>query len=115
MPPELDIMRAVAHRKRNRGAPHARLRVTAHAIPVVRALQAGLGDVLMGELADVDLHDTCYECHESERCEDCHGRDPDDLFQHADTGWPLGLYHGWLGAFAYFWILERDPWQELFG
>ena len=24
---------------------------------------------------------------------------------------PLGLYHGWLGVFYYFWILERDPWK----
>jgi membrane protease YdiL (CAAX protease family) len=29
--------------------------------------------------------------------------------------WPLGLYHGWLGAIAYFWVLARDPWQEVFG
>ena len=27
--------------------------------------------------------------------------------------WPLGLCHGWLGALFYFWILRRDPWQEL--
>ncbi|MGQ0614414.1 MAG: CPBP family glutamic-type intramembrane protease [Planctomycetaceae bacterium] len=29
--------------------------------------------------------------------------------------WPLGIVHGWLGALAYFWLLERDPWAELFG
>jgi len=29
--------------------------------------------------------------------------------------WPLGVLHGWLGALAYFWLLERDPWAELFG
>lgn len=29
--------------------------------------------------------------------------------------WPLGLYHGWLGVFAYFWLLERDPLIGLFG
>jgi membrane protease YdiL (CAAX protease family) len=23
---------------------------------------------------------------------------------------PLGLYHGWMGVFYYFWILERNPW-----
>lgn len=28
---------------------------------------------------------------------------------------PLGVAHGWLGALAYFWILERDPWTEIFG
>ena len=27
--------------------------------------------------------------------------------------WPLGLYHGWLGVFMYFWVLKRDPWMEL--
>jgi hypothetical protein len=27
--------------------------------------------------------------------------------------WPLGLYHGWLGTFFYFWILHRDPWSKL--
>jgi hypothetical protein len=29
--------------------------------------------------------------------------------------WPLGIYHGWLGAMAYFWLLRRDPWAEIFG
>ena len=28
---------------------------------------------------------------------------------------PLGIVHGWLGAMMYFWILDRDPIQELFG
>lgn len=27
--------------------------------------------------------------------------------------WALGLYHGWLGAFFYFFVLGRDPWQEV--
>jgi len=47
----------------------------------------------MGELQDVDMHDTCYICHQDNECEECHGRDPDDLFEHADTGWPLKPYH----------------------
>jgi len=29
--------------------------------------------------------------------------------------WPLGLYHGWLGVFYYYWVLGRDPWTEIFG
>ena len=29
--------------------------------------------------------------------------------------WPLGVYHGWLGVLAYYWLLERDPWTEVFG
>ena len=29
--------------------------------------------------------------------------------------WPLGVYHGWLGVLAYYWVLGRDPWTELFG
>jgi membrane protease YdiL (CAAX protease family) len=28
--------------------------------------------------------------------------------------WALGLYHGWLGAFYYFFVLHRDPWNEVF-
>jgi hypothetical protein len=28
--------------------------------------------------------------------------------------WPLGLYHGWLGVFYYYWVLGRDPWREMF-
>ena len=28
--------------------------------------------------------------------------------------WPLGLYHGWLGAVFYVWVLGRNPWIELF-
>lgn len=26
---------------------------------------------------------------------------------------PLGLYHGWLGAFYYRWVLDRNPWADL--
>lgn len=29
--------------------------------------------------------------------------------------WPLGVYHGVLGAFFYRWVLDRNPWQELRG
>ncbi len=29
--------------------------------------------------------------------------------------WPLGLYHGWLGVFYYFWVLDRNPWQYVAG
>jgi membrane protease YdiL (CAAX protease family) len=29
--------------------------------------------------------------------------------------WPLGLYHGVLGAAFYVWALDRDPWRELAG
>ncbi len=29
--------------------------------------------------------------------------------------WPLGLYHGWLGAFCYRWVLDRNPWLEIAG
>jgi uncharacterized protein len=28
---------------------------------------------------------------------------------------PLGVVHGWLGALAYYWLLGRDPYLELFG
>ena len=27
----------------------------------------------------------------------------------------LGIYHGWLAAFFFYCILERDPWVEAFG
>jgi hypothetical protein len=27
---------------------------------------------------------------------------------------PLALAHAWLGALTYYWVLERDPWRELF-
>jgi len=29
--------------------------------------------------------------------------------------WPLGLFHGWLGALFYYFVLNRDPWIEAFG
>jgi hypothetical protein len=29
--------------------------------------------------------------------------------------WPLGIWHGWLGAFFYLWVLGRDPWNEIMG
>ncbi len=48
----------------------------------------------LGLLSDIDLHDTCYQCHDEEKgCEQCHGRNPNDLFDHASTGWELKLYH----------------------
>ena len=28
--------------------------------------------------------------------------------------WALGLFHGWLGAIFYFFVLGRDPWLEIF-
>lgn len=27
---------------------------------------------------------------------------------------PLGLCHGWLGVLAYYWLLGKDPWLDLF-
>ena len=27
--------------------------------------------------------------------------------------WALGVCHGWLGVFFYFWVLGRDPWLEI--
>lgn len=27
--------------------------------------------------------------------------------------WPLGVYHGLLGALFYFWVLEKNPWRDL--
>lgn len=27
----------------------------------------------------------------------------------------LGIYHGWLGGFFFYTLLNRDPWQEVFG
>jgi hypothetical protein len=48
----------------------------------------------LGLISDVDLHDTCYQCHDEENgCEQCHGRNPNDLFDHASTGWELQPYH----------------------
>ena len=29
--------------------------------------------------------------------------------------WPLGLFHGWIGAFFYFFVLGIDPWVMVFG
>ena len=29
--------------------------------------------------------------------------------------WPLGIYHGWLGTFYYFWVLDRNPWAMMVG
>ena len=45
---------------------------------------------------DIDLHETCFKCHGDQDCDECHGRDPNDLFDHASTGWPLRGYHGGL-------------------
>lgn len=29
--------------------------------------------------------------------------------------WALGLFHGWLGGFFYFYVLNRDAWVEVMG
>src|SRR5262249_19674259 len=29
--------------------------------------------------------------------------------------WALGICHGLLGVFFYFWVLGRDPWLEIMG
>jgi len=48
----------------------------------------------LGDPAEVHLHTTtCFKCHEGQKCTECHGRNPKDLFSHADTGWPLAPYH----------------------
>ena len=34
------------------------------------------------------------------------------LYQRHRNLWPLGVVHGWLGAFFYLWVLDRDLWAE---
>jgi hypothetical protein len=47
----------------------------------------------MGDLSEIDLHETCFQCHEEAECEHCHGRDQTEFFSHESTGWPLKPYH----------------------
>ncbi len=47
----------------------------------------------MGDIEEIDLHDTCFQCHEDDDCEKCHGQEPDYVFTHKETGWPLAPYH----------------------
>ena len=35
------------------------------------------------------------------------------LYLHHRNLWPLGLYHGWLGALFYAWVLDRNPWRSM--
>lgn len=35
------------------------------------------------------------------------------LYQRDGNLWPLGVYHGALGAFAYVWVLDRSSWDEV--
>lgn len=37
------------------------------------------------------------------------------IYLEHENVWPLGLYHGVLGALFYFWVLDRNPWQETVG
>ena len=37
------------------------------------------------------------------------------LYQKHENLWPLGIYHGVLGAGFYVWVLDRNPWEEMFG
>ena len=37
------------------------------------------------------------------------------LFSRYRNLWVLGLFHGWLGAIFYFFVLGRDPWLEFIG
>ncbi len=51
----------------------------------------------MGDPSEAHIHQTvCFQCHQDQKCTECHGRDPKDLFSHADTGWPLAPYHAHL-------------------
>lgn len=50
----------------------------------------------MGNLAQVDLHETCNQCHQGNKCAHCHGRKESDLFDHASTGWPMKAFHSGL-------------------
>lgn len=35
------------------------------------------------------------------------------LYQRDENLWPLGVYHGALGAFVYVWVLDRRSWDEV--
>ena len=35
------------------------------------------------------------------------------LYQRDENLWPLGVYHGALGAFVYVWVLDRKSWDEV--
>lgn len=35
------------------------------------------------------------------------------LYQRDGNLWPLGIYHGALGAFVYVWVLDRRSWDEV--
>lgn len=36
------------------------------------------------------------------------------LFFRTRNLFPLAVSHGWLGALVYYWVLERNPWAEMF-
>ncbi|MEM1054246.1 MAG: CPBP family intramembrane glutamic endopeptidase [Bacteroidota bacterium] len=38
-----------------------------------------------------------------------------ELYRRHENLWPLGIYHGVLGAEFYVWVLGRNPWEEMFG
>ena len=38
-----------------------------------------------------------------------------DVYLRHGNVWPLGVYHGVLGAAFYVWVLDRDPWREITG
>jgi uncharacterized protein len=35
------------------------------------------------------------------------------LYRQHRNLWVLGIYHGWLGCFFYYWVLQRDAWIEI--
>lgn len=47
----------------------------------------------MGQIEEIDLHDTCFKCHGEQNCDECHGRPADDLFNHRSVGWPMKPFH----------------------
>ncbi len=36
------------------------------------------------------------------------------VYFHVPNLIPLAITHAWLGTLAYYWVLERDPWMEMF-
>jgi hypothetical protein len=48
---------------------------------------------VLPELHDFSNRSTCNHCHSTNQCGACHSQEPDRIFRHSYTGFPLKSYH----------------------
>jgi len=64
-----------------------------HELDNCSSCHLGTSTEVLPELHDFSNRSTCGECHGTSHCGSCHSRQPDRIFRHEVTGFPLKSYH----------------------